>query len=115
MMKGYELLKGAFLRLGINNDTELLDGTSKRDLEFINQILTDLKLSPIEELSEEVECSAVVGEAVCCGIAMLLSFALGEQDKNQIYTAIYNAKRATVLCKTEKIEDVLPQAEGGAL
>lgn len=114
-MTGYELLKGAFLRLGINNDTELLDGTSKRDLEFINQILIDLKLSPITELSEEVKCSAAEAEAVCCGIAMLLSFTLGEEDKNQIYTAIYNAKRATVLCKTEKIEDVLPKAESGAL
>lgn len=114
-MKGFELLKGAFLRLGINNSTELLEGTSKRDLEFINQILIDLKITPITELSQEVKCNDNQAEAVCCGLAMLLSFVLGEGDKNAIYTAIYNAKRANLLCKTEKIEDVLPKAESGDL
>lgn len=114
-MNGYEICKAAFLRLGLNSDTEipLHSKTSKRDLEFVNHIADDLNLKPLEELSAEVEWSAKETQAVISGVAMMLSFTEGETAKNQLFTAIYNAKRAALLGKISKIEDTLPTSESG--
>ncbi len=114
-MTGYEICKKAFLRLGLEGQNEVVlhKNTSFRDLEFINQIAEDLKLSPLEEMSAVPSWSYEELQAVICGVAMLLSFSEGENSKNQLYTSIYNAKRAALLGKVEKIEDTLPNAESG--
>lgn len=114
-MNGYELCKRAFLRLGFDNqsDISLHNRKSRRHLEVVNQIAEDLKIKPLNELSEELVWTKEETEAVCSGVAMLLSLTEGEIAKNQFYTDIYNAKRSAVLSRTLKIEDTLPTAESG--
>lgn len=114
-MNGYEIYDKAALRLGYKGtgsngvlDTRLMG----RALEFINQIALDLKLSSVEDLSKNIACSAETAEALCCGVAMLMSLCEGDTSKNVIFTALYNAKRAAALSKTELVVDTLPIAEG---
>lgn len=114
-MNGYEIYDKAALRLGYKGagsngilDTRLMS----RALEFINQIALDLKLKGVEDLCEDIDCSTESAEALCCGVAMLMSLCEGDVNKNVIFTALYNAKRTAVLSKTEKIVDNLPVTEG---
>ena len=114
-MNGYEICKTAFLRIGTENDTKtpIHSRSSNRDLEFINQIADDLNLKPLGQLSEIPNWSSKERQAVICGVAMLLSFTEGETAKNQLFTSIYNAKRAALLGSITKIEDRLPVSESG--
>ena len=114
-MNGYEIIKSAFLRLGLNNETEIsLHGkTSKRDLEFINQIAEDLNIAPLKELSQTIEWTQKEIQAIISGVVMLLSFTECETEKNQFFTSVYNAKRASLLGEISKIEDTLPVSESG--
>lgn len=114
-MNGYDIYKKSLSRLGSDSGDEItLNNTDfLYVLECINQIAEDLKVKPINELSEEMSQNPQTIEAICCGVTMLLALNAGESQKNQIYTAIYNAKRAALLCKTFCIEDTLPIAEGG--
>jgi len=114
-MNGYDIYKKAIARLGIDSGDEItLDNTGfLHILECTNQILHDLKLNPVKELSEEIMHDASALEAICCGVTMLLALSEGETEKNQIFTAIYNAKRAALLGKTSHIEDTLPVSESG--
>lgn len=116
-MNGYELCERAHIRLGIANEDgfALQKNTSRRDLEFLNQILSDLKIEPLKELSDKIECAPNITEAICCGITMLISFCEGETEKNKHYTSVYNAKRAAVLGVAERVEDTIPTTEGGGI
>ena len=114
-MNGYEIYDKAALRLGYKGTGEngVLDARiMARSLEFINQIAADLKIFPVEDLSQKIDCSPEKTEALCCGVAMLMSLCEGDANKNVIFTAIYNAKRASVLSAKELIEDTLPSLEG---
>ncbi len=114
-MNGYEICKAAHLRLGYDNPQEITlhNNSSKRDLEFINQIAEDLNIKPLEELSEKTDWNSKQTTAVISGVAMLMSFIDGETEKNRVFTAIYNAKRASLLGGIEKIKDTLPVSESG--
>ena len=114
-MNGYEICKAAHLRLGTDNPAEITlhNNTSKRDLEFINQIAEDLNLKPIAELSTKPDWDNKQIGAVISGVTMLMSFIDGETEKNRVFTAIYNAKRAALLGGIEKIKDTLPVSESG--
>ena len=109
-MTGYDIYRKALLRLSYKDYENKL---SAKALEFINQICTDLKIANIESINENINCSADVSEAVCCGLAMLLTLSEGDSVKNNVYTNMYNSKRASVLSKTIYIEDVLPNIENG--
>ncbi len=114
-MNGYEIYDKAAIRLGYKGTgkNEVLDTRLVgRALEFVNQIALDLKLGSVNDLSEDINCSACLSEALCCGTAMLMSLSEGDTNKNVIFTALYNAKRAAALSKTAFIEDTLPIAEG---
>lgn len=115
-MNGYELYKKALTRLGYNssdNETVFSDSRMIRAKELINQILCDLKQPLIDELSANIKVSVEIAETLCCGLAMLLSLCEGDGTKNQLFTDIYNAKRASVLAEISFIEDTLPRAESG--
>lgn len=116
-MTGYEICERAKVKAGVGScDAFYHDANnSRRDLEFLNQILCDLNLKEISELSCEVGCDEKTAQAVCCGVAMLWSLCDSEAEKHRVHTAIYNAKRALVLGKIQKIEDTLPIAESGDL
>lgn len=109
-MTGYDIYKKALVRLSYKDFENKL---SIKALEFINQICNDLKMPTIQSLSQNLDCSSDRIEAVCCGLMMLLTLSEGDSEKNNIYTNIYNSKRASVLSKTVYVEDVLPNIESG--
>ncbi len=86
------------------NDNNLL----KRAPDIINQICLDLKIPQIERLSDTIKANDILLDALCYGTAMLMALIEGDGAKNQIFTQIYNSKRATALSQIEKIEDKLP-------
>ena len=114
-MNGYDIYKKAVARLGYENGDEItLKNTQFSHIfEIINQITADLKLDKLSELSQEIDYSADIIEAICCGAAMLISLSEGDIAKNQIFTNIYNAKRAAILGGISHIKDTLPVAESG--
>ncbi len=84
------------------------DNLLKRAPEIINQVCLDLKIPEIKTLSDNIVASNTSLDALCYGVAMIMSLVEGDGAKNQIFASIYNAKRATALSKTEKIEDKMP-------
>ena len=114
-MNGYNIYDKACIRLGYKGtgNNEILDSRIVgRALEFVNQISIDLKLGGVENLSDKIICSEEHSEALCCGVAMLISMAEGDLNKNVIFTALYNAKRAATLGGIGYVIDKLPVAEG---
>lgn len=114
-MNGYEVYNRALIRLGYNDsdNKEVYNmGLTEGLLDAVNQILSDLKLNGVKNLSEEINADSSVLEALACGVAMLLTVSIGDCNKNVIFTALYNAKRMAVLSKTEFIKDNLPVTEG---
>lgn len=111
-MSGYDIYKKSLLRLGYN-DSNISDSKISMAKELINQILSDLRLEEINDISSEIKTSGSHLEAICCGLAMLLSLSEGDSAKNQIFTDLYNAKRASVLSEVSFIEDKLPIAMSG--
>ncbi|MBR6533389.1 MAG: hypothetical protein IKT44_03075 [Clostridia bacterium] len=95
-----------YLNTNIINANE--DNLLKRAPDIINQICMDLKIPQIERLSDKIEANEVTLDALCYGTAMLMSLVEGDGAKNQVFTSIYNSKRAAALSKTQKIEDKLP-------
>ncbi|MBE6787589.1 MAG: hypothetical protein E7537_04500 [Ruminococcaceae bacterium] len=110
-MTGNEIYKRVLGLLGYIENDIIIAGQEtlfKRALDIINQICVDLKIPQIKRLSEKVEASEEALDALCYGTAMIMCLVEGDGAKNQIFTAIYNAKRATALSKTEIIADKLP-------
>ena len=114
-MNGFELYNKVLTRLGFSRyeQDSFDEGLLKRVLELINQIAADLQLEGIKTLSENMNYNFAQTEAICCGVAMLFSLSEGDSEKNKIYTALYNSKRAALLSKTAYVEDVLPKVNNG--
>ena len=81
--------------------------------DIINQICLDLKIPQIKALDDEMNISPKQEDALCYGVAMLLAVSESEAEKNQLFTQIYNAKRAAVLSSKGTIEDTLPSVSYG--
>ena len=115
-MKGHDVYKRVLNLLGyINNDDNISSDNAlySRALHVINQILIDLKQQEIADMNSEINISAVCGEALIYGVAMLLSLIGGDGNMNSIFTAIYNSKRCAVLNSTDVIVDTLPVVNEG--
>ncbi len=112
-MNGYDIYKKAATRAGIVLTDTLSDAITNKAEEFINQIAVDLKLAQISSLWDEIECDSDFTEALCCGVTMLLTLSISDIEKNTSYTNIYNAKRAAVLSKTDKVKDIMPAPSYG--
>lgn len=115
-MTGYDISTRVFNLSGYQNSDSHPESNPlilKRMPDIINQICADLKIPPIEELTDTVNANDKQLEALCYGSAMLLAVSESEVEKNQLFTQIYNAKRAAVLCGNGKIEDILPSVSHG--
>lgn len=115
-MTGYDIYKkvlniSGHLNCGENSFSEQV--LLERMPDIINQICFDLKIPAINGLDDVINASEPEIDALCYGTAMLLAVSEGESEKNMLFTQIYNAKRAAVLCKSEKIEDTLPKVSYG--
>ncbi len=107
-MTGYEILKKALQRLGIKNENNSLN---LRAVEYINQISADLNGGAIENLSDTLESSPELCEAITVGLVMLFSLTIGDTAANKIYTDLYNAKRAKLLSNSDTVTDKLPKGD----
>ena len=112
-MKGYDIYNRALTLLGYGGNNASPAGAvlmEKRCLEAINQISADLKCEPISSLAEELPTGSAKTEALCCGVAMIMSLTESDGEKNRIFADLYNAKRAAALAKIEHIGERLPDA-----
>ena len=115
-MTGYDVYKKV---LNISGRMNCADNSFSEQVllermpDIINQICLDLKIEAISALENTVKATEKQIDALCYGTAMLLSVSEGETEKNRLFTQIYNAKRAAVLCETDKIEDSLPSVSYG--
>lgn len=117
-MTGFDVFKRCMVLLGYSPESnEVVDNKTliNRMPDIINQIALDLKIPQIFSLSEKININEAKIDALCCGCAMLLALTEGDSGKNQIFTAIYNAKRASVLSQKVKKEDVLPSVRSGGI
>lgn len=105
-MNGYDVYKKALTRLGYTagDDRRLIEKAP----ELIGQIAADLRLEPPKDMSEDLKLKTDESEALCCGVAMMLSLYEGDGEKNKIFCELYNAKRAGVLRGSSVIVDSLP-------
>lgn len=115
-MTGYDIYKKCLARLG--NSCSLNEGLDDSGmintaLEAINQIALDLKLQEINSLSDQLNLDKKQIDALCSGVTMIIALSNGDTEKNNIYTTIYNAKRAMILADVSHIEDKLPISESG--
>ena len=109
-MKAFDIYKRAMRLLGygdILNDEALRQRFEEQSAE----LAADLHIQEISSLSDELEADAQQLEALACGTAMLISLIEGDSSKNRIFTALYNAKRASSLKAKAIIADVMPQTE----
>ncbi len=110
-MTGYDVYKRCMALMGyVTSSSEIISDYTliARFTEILNQIALDLKLSPIESLSEEITENTSKLDALCYGAAMLLSFSESDITKNQFFTNIYNSKRIAALSEVSSVSDVLP-------
>lgn len=113
-MKAFDIYKRAMRLLGygdILNDEALRQRFEEQSAELISQVAADLHIREISSLSDELEADAQQLEALTYGTAMLISLIEGDSSKNRIFTALYNAKRASSLKAKAIIADVMPQTE----
>ncbi len=104
----YRRVLGLLGYLNTNTVNACEENLLKRAPDIINQICLDLKIPLIERLSDEILATKEGLDALCYGTAMIMSLVEGDGAKNQIFTALYNAKRSAALSKTEKIVDKMP-------
>jgi hypothetical protein len=115
-MTGIDVIKRSLLLLGYVS-TDTITANSDRllriGLDIINQLCFDLKMPTIDRLEDELLGDETRYDALCYGTAMLVALTEGDGAKNEIFTKIYNAKRALVLSSIEKVEDKLPSISYG--
>jgi len=116
-MTGYDVYKRTLSLSGRSDSAE--GGFSQQVLlermpDIINQICFDLKIDPIKALEDTLNANDKQIDALCYGTAMLLAVSEGESGRNQLFTQIYNAKRAAALSEMTRIEDNMPSVSYGA-
>jgi len=104
----YRRVLGLLGYLNTNIINANTDNFLKRAPDIINQICLDLKIPQIKLLSDNIVADEKKLDALCYGTAMLMSLVEGDGAKNEIFTKLYNAKRASALSASEKIADKLP-------
>lgn len=115
-MTGYDVYKRALILLGYVNSNPLNpsdENLLKRVPAVLEQICLDLKIPKIERLSDEISACDIQFEALIYGVAMMIALIEGDGAKNEIFTKIYNSKRALALSKIEMIQDKLPTISDG--
>lgn len=105
-MKAIDLYKTGLIMSGTDSDEEfIITGRSGADeLFFINKVLSDLKLTPVNSLSEEIEVNIRTGDAISAGIAYYLCLRAADKDRVGFLCDLYNAKRAAALSGVTRIK-----------
>lgn len=115
-MTGFDVYNRCMALLGYTyKEDEIITGKTlkARFPEMLGQILLDLKIENVSDLSDDIPVTSKQIDAVVYGCAMLLSLSEGDADKNRIFTSLYNGKRITALSEKCLVEDTMPTTSGG--
>ncbi len=107
-MSGYDIYKKALVRLGLEKFDQKYYEVG---FQFLNEIAADLRLGELKSLSDDLILNDDLRETMLTGLLMLLSLNIGDTIQNNLYTDLYNAKRAKVLSSNETVIDVFPTAK----
>lgn len=111
-MTGFDVYESAMMLLGyIRADGTIAEdeGIKQRAVFAVNQIAADLCVKRrVANLTEELGVDNNFFEAMTYGVGMLLSLGEDDREKNEIFTRIYNAKRATLKSAGGRVQDRLP-------
>ncbi len=80
----------------------------KDALAMCNRVLFDLNESECQNLTEEIEASAAILDALPYGVAMFMALYAGEKEKQNILSDIYNAKRKKCKSQIGAVKNVMP-------
>ena len=115
-MTGFDIYELALLLLGYTDSSAGVvadKAVEKQAICAINQTCLDIgNIEPIIKLSQTVTADKKAMEVIPYGVAMWLSLAQGDNNKNVIFSAIYNAKRATLKRDKTYIAEKMPNLEG---
>lgn len=100
-----------FMGYGYNDDISADFPLPNNPLSICNRVLVDLGLPIAENLEQTLEVEPEILEAMGYGVAMFICIFTGDAARQPLYTEIYNAKRAKVLSRIEKIKDVMVYEE----
>jgi len=112
-MTGYEFAKKVTALLGYSLDDDYSTERKERFLHIFNQVAEDLKLSPINGLTDSVNTESKETEALMYGCAMMLAVSENDAGHAQTFARIYGPKRTALLSHIDSKQDVLPRAENG--
>lgn len=115
-MTGNDIYKRTLALLGYLNTSMVTpsgDMLLKRIPDVMDQVCFDLRIPTIKQLSQELDATEAECDALCYGTAMIVALMEGDGAKSEIFTKIYNAKRAAVLSRVGRIEDKLPTVSDG--
>ena len=118
-MTGQQVLKLATDMLGYTNANGNLQLSARimgKSLVNVNLIYSDLwraccdeEFKPLTNIHGEVKLpERVINDIMPYGVAMMLAQSESDGDQQQLYSVLYNRKRASLI-KKENIEDVLPR------
>lgn len=119
-MNGQQVTDRALALLGYTDhrgepDAAVSAALYKRAVALIDQLCTDLTaaeggtVTPVTSLSQPLPLSEETARAVLpYGVAMLLAASRGDGDNQQLFAALYTARRRTVR-RGERKGDVLPR------
>lgn len=120
-MTGKEMFKKSLILLGYTDsmgETSAEQRFNSRAITAVNAIYGDLYYTqgidgfkPIERLEDEINLSErALNDIMPYGVAMLLAQSEGAGDEQQLFSSIYNQKRAA-MSRITTIEDVIPSVE----
>ena len=119
-MTGFEVLNRALLLLGYTDqngepDAAQTAALNKRGVTLVDQLCADLSqvesgtAAGVTSLTQPLPLSDAAARGVLpYGVAMLLAAARGDGDQQQLFSALYTAKRRG-LRPAERVEDRLPR------
>ena len=105
-MKAIDLYKTALIMAGADADEEfIITGKGVADeLFYINKVLADLKIRPIDSLDQELNISIYTADALSAGIAYYISLRASDKERAAFLCDLYNAKRASALSNITRIK-----------
>ena len=115
-MIGYEIYEKAMSLLGYTDsdgNAKENNAFSRRAVNAINTIGSDLcDMTPINNIMDEVTADEKTSQAMCYGVAMILSLCENDGEKNSVFTQIFNSKRTALKSSVGTVKDLLPSIGG---
>ncbi len=113
------MLKKAAEMLGYTNangNLQLSARITSKGLTLLNLVYSDLwricnrgEFQPLNRLQTEITLPEIaINDVMPYGMAMMIAQSESDGDQQQLYSSLYNQKRAS-LSKKETIQDVLPR------